>query len=467
VANRAGFCAHFAPEFLSISRTRPNATPSLIPGDESAQPYRKDEDVNRKQTTKPETTESPKTNGLLNPATNEQTAAKIGIFGDTGSGKTTTGGLVAIGLSLTHCEGRPIAMMDTECSSDFLLPIFRAEGVSLLTLKSKAFTDMLSVLAEAERMQCAALIIDSVTHPWAELIDSYCRRRGISKPEFQHWKEIKQPWSEWTARFLASPLHIVVNGRLAFDYEYQESESGKKELIKGDSKMRTEGQFGYEPHLLVEMEKIRDTAGAHRGGRFLHRAHILKDRSWALNGKAVDFPDKDGYEKGDWQEVFEAFSPHFAFFNIGGRQQCAPTSTSDELFGPDGSSEYYRREKQKRIALEEIESTMVLLWPGQDQKSKRLKLLVIQALFGTRSWEAVQQRSIVQLELGLKTLHELEAGQAGVQVSDEEAVVEHVRGLIKKIDSKQERGDCHFVTVNRSRRTSLCGCIRSARSATV
>jgi hypothetical protein len=40
-----------------------------------------------------ETTEAPKRSGLLHPATNEQTAAKVGIFGDTGSGKTTSGGL--------------------------------------------------------------------------------------------------------------------------------------------------------------------------------------------------------------------------------------------------------------------------------------------------------------------------------------------------------------------------------------
>jgi hypothetical protein len=370
---------------------------------------------------------------LLREATNEQTAAKIGIFGDTGSGKTTTGGLLALGLSLTYCKGQPVAMMDTESASDFLLPVFRAERVQLLTVKSKAFADMLAVLAEAEKSGCAAVVVDSVTHPWNELIESYCRRKGISKPEFHHWKEIKQPWSEWTARFLASPLHIIVNGRLGFDYEYQENESGKKELVKGDSKMRAEGQFGYEPHLLIEMEKIRDTAGAHRGGRFLHRAHILKDRSWALNGKTVDFTDKDSYETGDWKAVFQAFRPHFDFLDIGGRQQVAPSSTSDVLFGPDGSSEYYRRERQRRIALEEIENTMVLLWPGQDQKSKRIKLLVIEAVFGTRSWEAVQQQSQEQIDNGLKTLRELEAVQKDTQFSEEAAILGLVRECLAKI----------------------------------
>jgi hypothetical protein len=373
--------------------------------------------------------------GLLHAATNEQTAAKIGLFGDTGSGKTTTGGLIALGLSLTYCEGRPIAILDTECAGDFLLPVFRAEGVELLTLKSRAFSDILLVLAEAEQRRCAVLIVDSVTHLWNELIESYCRRKQVSKPEFHHWKEIKQAWNEWTSRFLASPLHIIVNGRLGYDYEYQENDRGKKELVKGDSKMRAEGQFGYEPNLLIEMEKIRDTAGAHRGGRFVHRVHILKDRSWALNGKTFDFADKDGYSKGDWQSVFDAFKPHFDFLNIGGQQQVAPTSTSDGLFGPDGSTEYYRRERQKRISLEEIEATMVLLWPGQDQKAKRIKLLVIEALFGTRSWEAVQQLKLEQLEDGLKALRELETVQKDAQFSEDAAILGLVRECMAKVST--------------------------------
>lgn len=372
---------------------------------------------------------------LLHEATNEQTAAKVGIFGDTGSGKTTTGGLLALGLSLTHCKGRPVAMMDTESASDFLLSIFRTEGVKLLTVKSRAFSDMLDVLSEAELVGCAALVVDSVTHTWTELVESYCRKKQIAKPEFHHWKEIKQAWNEWTTRFLSSPLHIIVNGRLGYEYEYQENERGKKELVKGDSKMRAEGQFGYEPHLLIEMEKIRDTEGSHRGGRFLHRAYILKDRSWVLNGKTVDFPDKDGYGRGDWKKVYQAFAPHFEVLNIGGQQQAAPTSTSDGMFGPDGSSEYYRRERQKRIALEEIENTLVLLWPGQDQKSKRIKLLVIEALFGTRSWEAVQQQTIEQMELGLRALRELESVQSTAQFSEEAAILGLVRECMTKIAS--------------------------------
>jgi hypothetical protein len=369
---------------------------------------------------------------LLREATNEQTAAKIGIFGDTGSGKTTTAGLLALGLSLTFCDGRPVAMMDTESASDFLLPIFRQEGVKLLTAKSRAFTDMMAVLREAERSECAAVIVDSVTHAWTELLESFCRKKQISKPEFHHWNEIKHTWNGWTTQFLASPLHIIVSGRLGYEYEYQENERGKKELVKGDSKMRAEGQFGYEPHLLIEMEKIRDTAGAHRGGRFLHRAYILKDRSWALNGKEIDFADKDGYCKGDWKNVYQAFAPHFEVLNIGGRQQAAPTSTSDGLFDPDGSTEYYRRERQKRIALEEIENTMVLMWPGLDQKSKRLKLLVVETVFGTRSWEAVQQQSVEQIENGLKVLRETELVQKDTQLTEETEVLGLIHKCLKK-----------------------------------
>jgi hypothetical protein len=377
-------------------------------------------------------------NRLLGGATNEQTAAKVGIFGDTGSGKTTTGGLLALGLSLSYCNSRPVAMMDTESASDFLVPIYDKEGVELLTLKSRAFADLRTVVAEAEESRCAVLIVDSITHVWNELLESFCRKKQITKPEFHHWNEIKSVWDTWTTKFLCSPLHIIVNGRLAFEYEYQENEQGRKELVKGDSKMRAEGQFGYEPHLLIEMEKVRDTAGAHRGGRFLHRAYVLKDRSWALNGKSFDFADKDGYEKGDWDNVYTSFVSHFEFLNIGGRQQSAPTSSSDSLFGPDGSSEYYRQERRKRIVLEEIENTMVLLWPGQDQKSKRIKLLVIQTLFGTRSWEAVQQRTIKQLEEGLKVLRELETAQTNTEVWNEEAILELVRGLVTTVAAAQQ-----------------------------
>src|SRR5262249_14603094 len=112
--------------------------------------------------------------GLLKEVANEQARAKVGIFGSQGSGKTTTSALLAMAVSKTYHGGAPIAFLDTENGSDYLKPIFDAEGVKLLVAKSGAFRDMIAVLEEAEKQGCCALIVDSVSHTWRELVDSYC-----------------------------------------------------------------------------------------------------------------------------------------------------------------------------------------------------------------------------------------------------------------------------------------------------
>lgn len=350
---------------------------------------------------------------LLKEAVNEQAAAKVGIFGDPGSGKTTTAGLLGLGISLTYYKGAPVAIMDTEKASDFLIPIYKAEGVKLLTHKSKAFQDMMKVLSEAETTGCCVFIVDSVSHTWDELVNSYCHKMHISRPEFHHWKDIKAPWHDWTDRYLTSSLHCIVNGRLGYEYEYQGTgetrRDGKEkmELIKGESKMRAEGQFGYEPHLLVEMERVREVVGGPGGGQ-KHIAHVLKDRSWFLNGKSLIFESKPRYEKGMWKEVFQAFEPHFSALNIGGVQQTVNPSNSEDIFNENGRDKYSQRDKERAICLEDIVATMQLLWPGQTADQKNIRIRVIESLWGTRAWSAVENMPLEKVQDGLKVLRAYE-----------------------------------------------------------
>src|SRR5687767_14838017 len=87
---------------------------------------------------------------LLQLAKVEQSAAKIGAFGPGGSGKTTTLSLLAIGLSLTYHNGAPVVFFDTEgAGSDFVKPLFDAEGVPFYNVKSRAFADMRAAHREA------------------------------------------------------------------------------------------------------------------------------------------------------------------------------------------------------------------------------------------------------------------------------------------------------------------------------
>ena len=367
------------------------------------------------------------TGGLLRAARNEQAAAKLAGYGPQGSGKTTTFGLLALGLAITYHDRAPVAMHDTENGSDFLAPIFAAEGVELLVRKSRAFADMLAALDEAERAGCCVFLVDSVTQTWHELIESYRSKRRIARIEFHHWQDIKTAWRDWVDRYLNSPLHCLIAGRAGHEYEFQENAEGRKELVHGGSKMKTEGEFGYEPSLLFEMEAVREPrsyrgepAGARGRGGYLHAVRILKDRTRALQGRTFAYRDLSRYRPGAWKRVFRDFLPHFAFLNLGATQRALEPASSEALFAEDDRGEAQRRRQSRAIALEEIESTLVLVWPGQDARSRRLKLVVLDALFGARSWTAIQALPVARLERGAGSLRAFEEKFKSAEPESEE-----------------------------------------------
>jgi hypothetical protein len=373
--------------------------------------------------------------GFLKEVQNEQARAKVGLFGSQGSGKTTTAALLAIAVSKTYHNGAPIAMMDTENGSDYLKPIFDAEGVKLLVHKSGAFADMIPVLQEAQKGGCCGFLMDSITHTWRELVESYCNKkaraynRATYVMQFQDWKEVKAEWFKWTQAFLNSQVHCFIAGRAGYEYEYQENEdTGKKELIKGNTKMKAEGEFGYEPSLLIEMEaERRETNERHRGGSFVHVAYVLKDRARSLNGLKFEFPDINNYKAGDYKKVFKPFVPHFAFLNIAGTQVAIGPNTSEDLFDENGDTHAHQRKIARSSALEEIENIMVLLWPGQDAKSKKIKILVLKELFGLTSWTAIQNEKLHVIEAGLFTLLAFQQGTKNTPLDEEETVIAALR----------------------------------------
>lgn len=360
------------------------------------------------------------TGGLLRAARNDQAAAKLAGYGPQGSGKTTTLGLLALGLAITYHDRAPVAMHDTGNGSDFLAPIFAAEGVELLVRKSRAFADMLAALKEAERAGCCVFLADSVTQTWHELIESYRSKRRIARIEFHHWQDIKTAWRGWVDHYLNSPLHCLIAGRAGHEYEFQENAEGCKELVRGGSKMKAAGEFGYEPSLLFEMEAVREPAGARGHSGYLHAVHILKDRTRALQGRTFAYRDLSPREPvgGAWKRVFRDFLPHFAFLNLAATQCALEPASSEALFEEDEAPT--ESGQNRAIALEEIESTLVLLWPGQDARSRRLKLVVLDALLGVRSWTAMQALPLAQLERGAGALRAFEEKFKSAEPESEE-----------------------------------------------
>lgn len=353
--------------------------------------------------------------GLLRAATVEQSAAKVGIFGSQGSGKTTTSILLAIGLSKTYHGGKPIAMMDTENGSDYLVPICEAEGVQLLNFKSRAFKDMRAGLKEAEDGGACVYIVDSYTHPWIELTDTFKQKSNRKKLEFHHMDALKSMWRGWTDQMLNSPLHVIVSGRLGFVWDREADDAdGKGDLIKLGTKMKSESEAGYEPSLLIEMEGLQQEAARikksrAKQGTINHHAYVIKDRWRTLNGRTFTFKDMNDYKVGGYKPVFDAFRPHFDRLAIGSQQKAVDhTRNSASMFDTSGNNEFQQRERRKTIALEEIQGTLVKLWPGQDGKSKAMKQLVVETLFETRSWTAVEGQTVEMLESRMDALRHFE-----------------------------------------------------------
>lgn len=331
--------------------------------------------------------------GLFKPATNQSAFLKMGIQGFGGAGKTRTASNVAIGLHRYIKAEKPVAFMDTETGSDFVLPQFKAAGVPLVALKSRAFVDLMNGTREAEK-DFSIVIVDSITHFWDELLKAYIDKREKKKLRIWDWAPIKQEWRQYTELYINSKVHIIMCGRAGWVYGDREDEDGVTETTKVGTKMKVETDMNFEPSLLVEMELHRPKDAEAIGTKFVNRAWVLKDRFDQINGKCFEKP------------TFESFLPHIKNLNLGGEHVGVDlTSNSQALFdGPNSRMEW---QKRREILCEEIMHELLLRWPGQSADEKKQKAQTISNVFQTGSWTAVQEKSVEELEGGLCMIREI------------------------------------------------------------
>jgi hypothetical protein len=320
---------------------------------------------------------------------------KMGIMGKQGSGKSFTAAEVAIGL-INHLKElgvdyaeKPVAFFDTETGSDWLIPKFNAAGIPLVVAKKRSFADLLTAIRWAET-NASALIIDSITHPWRELMESYLKKKNRTRMEISDWGYVKGPygWQQFSDLFVNSKLHIVMCGRAGDDLESYRDEDGRQQLEKVGVKMKTEGETGFEPSLLVLMEREMNTYT----NKTAHRAYIMKDRSNLLDSKEFDDPG------------FKHFLPHINCLNLGGMHVGVQT-------GGD-SQHILKTEKrdwapvQRRIVLREIEDLLVLHHPSTGAEDKKKKILLVKECFQA-SWTEVEEvMPLEDLRAGYGLLHQ-------------------------------------------------------------
>lgn len=352
--------------------------------------------------------------GMFVKAVNQTAYAKVTIFGKTGAGKTYTASEMAIGLAKMIGESR-IAAFETEPGTDFLLDIFKKEGIDLLRgeKRTKSFHKMIAGLQECIDDKIKILLIDSISHVWEEFVDNWLLKQGIkatdSTPVWA-WKPIKQEWRKaWIDPYLNAPVHVIACGRSATTFVTTVNEFGKTEMYQGDEKVRAEREFGNESSLFIEMLRVspnienlltlktqkermkfqRDPEAVDK-----HVAHVLKDRSRHLDGQSISEPK------------FEDFLPYFQSLNIGGAH------VAYSVDQPEKATEkpnYHQLQRRRAIAHEQFLSCLTEIWPGSAGEPKQARNYLVEIATGKPASPTYVENDwpLEQLELSVMALDRL------------------------------------------------------------
>jgi len=218
---------------------------------------------------------------IFKPATIQQAKLKLGIYGESGSGKTYTA------LKIASQLGK-IAFIDTEHGSDFYADEFQFD-----VLHTRSLAEATEAVKKLENTDYDVLIVDSITHLWESAQEAYIERLKHSKNpkqrerglrgelQFQDWRFIKRPYKEFIKLLLNLDKHVIICGRLANEYEISNGE-----LSKVGERMKAEGETPYEPHILIKMKTVTNEKG-----KTIHFAIVEKDRSGTIQDKTFENPD--------------------------------------------------------------------------------------------------------------------------------------------------------------------------------
>lgn len=373
---------------------------------------------------------------------------KLGWYGASGDGKTTSAGLFALALSKEIHGGAPVWVTDSEDGWKFLKPIFAMEKVELVIKKVPTFLAMRGDLRDAARAGACVYNVDSLTtifREWLKACQDKCGFNG------QWGSEMRYGWTDFVQQFITSPIHCQCLGRIK-DVEEEmivDNDGNTKKLKTGD-KLNAGGaeSFTFEPHLTIRLsrerkDKVKRGLRLEHEGRVIHRADIEKDRTWALNTRIFRWNDLTKYEPGAYREVWKSLRPHFlATQATGDNTTIDPTQNSQSLIPEnEGSGEYYARRQRKEAMSAEIKGCLDVYFAGQAKEEKQVRLAVCDLIFGVKSAEARDTLSLEALERGLRILHAYQKfpqhqldSQAAVLKQMAEAIEEYDRGQSEEWD---------------------------------
>lgn len=374
---------------------------------------------------------------------------KVSFQGKEKSGKTTTAAMLAIYVAKKYHAGKPVAVLSSEPGLDFVLEMFDKEKIEVLADRRAAFVALKESIPSALKVGAGVLLIDSATTYWKELVKSYCEEKNIKGRLYPYqYTPIKNIWSQFTEQFVPAKLDIIVCGRLGYEFEELTDDEGRTDSHRSGTKMKTEGEFNYETDLIVEMEKRDDLGGnAEKADpkskslkrkfehNAVHVATVKGSRVWALNNQAFQFRAERDYKPGMAMKVGQSFAPYFDFLKNG-------QGDGDVLQGSNSRSEFAGAIEQKNtratVALEEIKGALGCVFTADIGKDKAAKTEIINEVFGTHSWTAVEKLGLEALEWGSRVCRKLKQLCIDTPPADRDGLLNLVSQA--KADAKFEEG---------------------------
>lgn len=215
-------------------------------------------------------------------ATKKQAKLRAAVFGPAGAGKTFTALSIAKGL------GGKVALIDSERSS--AAKYADRFDFDTVDLGKKNIAEYIEYIGQAGEAGYDVLIIDSLSHAWAELLEEIDKLAG-AKYKGNTWSA----WSEGTPKqkklvdaILSYPGHIIATMRSKTEWQTTQDGNGKSRPVRVGLAPEQGKGIEYEFDLLLELSTD-------------HVANVIKDRTGKFQDQLIDKPgEKFGRELVAW-----------------------------------------------------------------------------------------------------------------------------------------------------------------------
>jgi len=217
----------------------------------------------------------------------KQAFFKCCLYSKQGRGKTLTALLWAEGLAAR--DNKRIALVDTELGSEFYVMDIPDRAVhpkafDIDRLVTRSIMETIEAIEGIDPAVHGVVILDSITHLWDAAMAAYSgKRMSNGAIPIQAWGDIKRPYKRLMSLLVDGNFHVIICGREGVIME--KDGDGDNEVV--GTKVKAEGETGYEPHILGRM---LHTSDEHNHNNVVS-VFFEKDRTGILSGKTIAWPN--------------------------------------------------------------------------------------------------------------------------------------------------------------------------------